>query len=99
MKPGDPEPSPKGEVILTGLDASSPVVVEERISVVDYYESLHPILDEEYAYRAQHGIRYVKGRIYDYDGNLDQEFTNEYDENGVYVHSRIVFADGTVSES
>ncbi len=88
---------PVGEVILTGLDKENQLVIEKRIDVVDYYEMFHPILDEGCAYRNQHKIRYVKGRIYDYDGNLDQEFTNEYDESGQYIRGRSVFADGTIS--
>lgn len=89
---------PKGEVILIGLDKDHQVVLEERISVFDYYESLHKILDEDCDYRRDRGIRYVKGTIYDYEGTVDQEFMNVYREDGAYVRSKIKFADGTVSE-
>jgi hypothetical protein len=98
MKSQKAKSNPKGEVILTGLDEEHIVVCEERMSVADYYEALHPILDEDCVYRLQMGIRYVTGKIYNYDGELDQEFTNDYDESGNYVRSKITFADGTVSE-
>ena len=96
MNSKNSEAGPKGIVILTGLDIDKRPVVERQISVVDYYESLHPILDEDYGFRTKHGIRYVKGKIYDYEGKLDQEFINDYDDKGVYISSRIVFADGTI---
>lgn len=91
--------SPKGVVLLTGSDKDHRVVVEERISVFDYYDSLHAILDENAIYRKERGIRFVNGIIYNHEGVVDQEFRNTYDEDGVYVKSRIVFSDGTVSEN
>ena len=90
---------PKGEVLLTGLDKDRQVVIEERISVFDYYDSLHAILDDDCIYRKERGIRYVNGIIYNYEGILDQEFINTYDGDGAYVRTQIRFADGTVSES
>ena len=44
-------------------------------------------------------LRYVNGIIYDYEGAVDQKFTNTYGEDGTYVRSQIRFADGTVSEA
>jgi hypothetical protein len=90
--------TPRGEVILNGYDLNNELVVEERISTFDYYDQLHAILDEDVTFRAKREIRRVEGRIYNAKGELDQEFSNEYDEAGSYVRSRIVFADGTVSE-
>ena len=91
--------TPKGEVLLSGLDKDHHVVIEERISVFDYYDSLHPILDENNVYRRERGIRYVNGTIYNYEGIVDQEFNNAYDEDGAYVRSQMRFSDGTVSKS
>ena len=90
---------PKGEVVLIGLDKDHQVVLEDRIHVFDYYDTLHPILDEDSDYRRERGIRYVNGIIYDYEGAVAQEFTNTYGEDGTYVRSQIRFADGTVSEA
>ena len=91
--------APKGEVILMGLDKDHHVVIEDRISVFDYYDSLLPIIDEECDYRRERGIRFVSGTIYNYEGVVDQEFTNAYGEDGAYLGSEIRFADGTVSEN
>ena len=90
--------TPKSEVILQGYDINKELVAEHRISVFDYYDELHAILDEDVQFRLERGIRRVEGRIYNESGELDQMFTNEYDDLGRYVRSRIVFADGTVSE-
>jgi hypothetical protein len=99
MKSKRQSKSPKGEVILVGLDKDHQIVAEERISVFDYYDSLCPILDDNRIYRQKRGIRFVKGVIYNYEGTIDQEFINTYDENGTYIGSKIMFSDGTVSES
>jgi hypothetical protein len=40
----------------------------------------------------------MKGRIFGYKGNLQQEFEAYYDERGRYVRSRAVHEDGTVIE-
>ena len=89
---------PRGEVTLKGFDLNNELVAEEQISVLDYYDNLHAILDEDVTYRVERGIRRVEGHIYNENGGLDQEFSNEYDDAGRYVRSRILFADGTVSE-
>jgi hypothetical protein len=89
---------PKGVVILHGFDAAGNLVAEEHVSLFDYYEQLHAILDEDVTLRLEKGIRRVVGRIYNESGGLDQEFGNDYDATGAIVYSRIVFADGTVSE-
>lgn len=91
--------SPKGEVILAGSDKDHRTILEERISVTDYYDSLHPILDDDADFRRKRGIRFVSGTIYNYDGKIDQEFTNFYGEDGAYIRSQIRFADATVLES
>ncbi len=88
---------PRGVVLLAGYDADGNAVVEQTLSVVDYYEELHPIIDDR-AFLVQHGIRSVAGKIYDYDDKLDQQFKTEYDSAGTYVGSRIIVADGTVQE-
>ena len=48
--------TPKGEVILHGFDVNNELVAEERISVFDYYEELHAVLDEDVKFRAERGI-------------------------------------------
>jgi len=90
--------SPCGVVILTAFNADQEKLFEQTLSVVEYYEQLHPLIDDDNELRVRSNIRNVVGRIYDYDGTLDQHFTNAYDANGQYVNSRIVFNDGSVAE-
>ncbi len=90
--------TPKAVVILKGLDAANAIVSEEHIGLFEYYDQLHAVLDEDVSMRLEKGIRRVVGQIYNEKGELDQEFGNDYDETGQIVRSRIVFADGTISE-
>ena len=89
--------NPSGVVLLNAFDGSRKIIFELELSVDDYYDESHPLIDDN-AYRGERGIRYVHGRIYDYDGKLDQEFNNEYGLDGVYIRSRIVHGDGTIIE-
>ena len=89
---------PRAVVILMGFDATDTVVAEENISLFEYYDQLHAILDDDVSLRLEKGIRRVVGKIYNEKGELDQEFENDYDGTGKIVRSRIVFADGTISE-
>jgi hypothetical protein len=89
---------PKAVVILKGLDATDTVVAEEHIGLFEYYDQLHAMLDEDPSMRLEKGVRRVVGQIYNENGELDQEFGNDYDDTGKIVRSRIVFADGTISE-
>lgn len=98
MNSRNPAKTPRDNVILKGFNGNNEFVAEEQISLVDYYDELHAILDEDVSFRVSRGIRRVEGHIYNEIGELDQEFCNEYDNAGRYVRSRIVFADGTVSE-
>lgn len=83
---------------MQGFNVNNTLVEEQRMRVLDYYEKLHPILDDDGTFRVQRSIRRVEGQIYSYEGKLDQRFSIEYDERGKHVRSRTVFADGTVTE-
>jgi len=98
MKKSQKINSPKGEVLLIGLDKNHLVIIEERISVFDYYDSLHPILDQDCNFRRERGIRYVIGKIYNYEGFLNQGFLNTYGENGAFIKSQLRLPNGTLSD-
>lgn len=89
----------KGKVVLTGLDRDGKSVVKKTMSVFEYYGALIPMLDDDCAYRARMGIRFVDGRIYNLDGHIDQEFRNSYDDQGNYIESDIRFPGQTASDS
>lgn len=84
--------------MLSAFNTRRELVLEESLAIDDYYENSHSMIDDN-DFRKQYNIRFVRGCIYDYDGNLDQEFDNEYDDGGTYIRSRIVHADGTVIDS
>jgi hypothetical protein len=88
----------RGTVLITAFDIRRKLISEESLSIADYYEDSHPMIDDN-DFRKQRHIRFVHGCIYDYDGKLDQEFDNEYGEDGTYIRSRIVHADGTVIDN
>jgi len=88
----DLTPPLKGKVILTGFDQPGKIVYQIVIDVMDYYESTHQILDEDTQLRKKIGVRSVQGQIFNYEGVLDQVFTNTYDEEGTYVDSQINFS-------
>ena len=73
------------------------LVEEAEISLADYYQGLHDLIDQD-DYRAARNITIVEGQLYDHNGKLEQTFRNRYSERGEYVGGRTVFADGTVNE-
>jgi len=84
-------------VLLFAYDAVGKIVTQESMSIDDYYDELHPVIDDN-SYRKRRNIRSIKGEIYDLNGNLDQQSYVEYNESGDYVRSRILYSDGTVIE-
>lgn len=93
----DKPTNPVDVVLLEALSEGREKVLEFTIPVEDYYNDSHPLIDED-AYRNELSIRFVNGRIYNHEGQIDQEFKNEYDSQGIYIRSKIVFADGSISE-
>ncbi|WP_299469356.1 hypothetical protein [uncultured Gimesia sp.] len=91
------EPSPVATVLLVAFGASQNKILDISLPVDDYYCDSHPIIDDN-EFRKKMGIRYIEGQIFDYEGNLDQKFKNEYDSEGAYKHSKIVHSDGTIIE-
>ncbi|MDD9965653.1 MAG: hypothetical protein OXR73_05465 [Myxococcales bacterium] len=88
----------KTEVVeLRAFRADGTLVEELEMSVEDYYEGVHDLIDKD-EYRAAHGIAVIEGRVYDPAGKLDQEFLNRYSDSGAYAGGRTAFADGTVNE-
>jgi hypothetical protein len=81
--------NPRNLVILTAFNESGEIVLRQQLSYLDYYEELHPIIDED-GFRAERNIRALKGKIYNYAGKLVQEFRVDYDENGKYIDSHVV---------
>ena len=88
----------KREVVeLKAFSAHGDLVEAVQMSVADYYQSLHDLIDKN-EYRAARGIAVIEGRVYGPSGKLDEEFRNLYAVSGAFTRGRAVFADGTVNE-
>ncbi len=88
----------RGIALLSAFNTRRELILEETLTIDNYYEDKHPMIDDD-DFRKHHHIRFINGRIYDYDGKLGQEFNNEYDEEGAYIRGRAVHADGTIIEN
>ena len=73
------------------------VALSEVIAYDDYYEELHPLIDDD-DFRAKHGVRRVTGQVYDSAAQLQSDFDLVFDASGVLVKSKTTHADGTVIE-
>ena len=87
---------PKDVVELVGYGASGAEVFRHTLSRYDYYEDLHPVIDED-RFRLEHQITRLVGKIYDDAGSVEQEFENTYSANGALSLSGARFRDGTVN--
>lgn len=83
----------RGQVFLEAISEVGTLLEERVLSMDEYYEDSCELLDSG-AYRQREGVRIVRGKVYDLDGNLDQAFENRYSENGALEGSRAIYADG-----
>lgn len=82
---------------LTAFDEAGEIVETCEMSIHDYYDELHPMMDDP-EYISKHGIRRLTGLLIGERGKVSQEFESLYDKDGIIYHSKIVHADGTVTE-
>jgi hypothetical protein len=68
-------------------------VLEVVLTVEDYYQNSHPLLDEV-TFRGNHGVVRLCGTIYDAQGIMNEEFEVRYDQRGAYICDAVRFADG-----
>jgi hypothetical protein len=93
-----PSKKKKREVAVLVARASNGTEVERlELSLEEYYEGLHKLIDSG-GYRADRGIAFIEGTLYDPSGEILQEFRNRYGRDGKYLGGRAVHADGTVNE-
>jgi len=86
----------KDTVHLVAYDAAGRQVLEEFLPVCDYYEELHPVVDEDEYRRTRHIIR-LSGTMYNDDGGIVQQFEVRYDDQGAFLCDGARFDDGTVT--
>jgi hypothetical protein len=82
---------------LEAFDADGNVVEQLELTLEEYYQGLHDLVDKD-EYRAARGIVVIEGRLFDPAGMLVQEFSNRYSDSGAYIGGKTVHADGTVNE-
>jgi hypothetical protein len=82
---------------LIAYDAKDRVVEELKLGFLEYYEELHPLVDEN-EYRRKRGIRRMAGVLYDSSGTRTQSFEVRYTAKGAYLSMVARHADGTVVE-
>ncbi len=87
----------RSRVFIIAYDADDCEVLRKVFSFYDYYEDLHPLIDED-EYRAARAIRRMTGEIYNSDAKLTQRWENFYGETGEIIRGRAVHDDGTVTE-
>lgn len=97
MKKSQPKSQPRGKVHLIGYDAGGRILIDEMMSVEDYYGESHSLIDNA-EFRSKQGVRHVQGKVYNYDGVLDQAFDVYYNASGAYLKRKVVHSDGTVFE-
>ncbi len=68
---------------LVGFDRSGRVVHEQLMSVCDYYEELHPVIDEN-AFRKERGLVRLVGTKFGDKGEVEEEWENFYTDAGAY---------------
>lgn len=86
-----------GKVILVSYGREGQLVAQQTLPFEDYYGESHALIDDS-DYRRGNGIRRVVGKIYNLEGQLDQEFENAYGESGEYIRGRAVHRNGTIIE-
>ncbi len=72
-------------VVVEAFDQEGRLIEKRVLSVYEYYDGICPLIDE-CDYRATHGIRCIKGTIYDELGLVHSRFEASYAENGAIVH-------------
>jgi hypothetical protein len=92
MKPVRPT---RASVHLAAYDTAGQLLVEQDVSLREYCDRRHPLLDDP-AYRKAHGIVRLSGVITDRDGSYSQEFEVRFDRSGLCVSDAARFPDGTV---
>ena len=84
-------------VVLTAFGDVNERIEEVRLSVDEYYEESHELIDSG-VYRRTKNIRIIKGEIYNDRARLVQSFESQYNDAGVMTRNRTVHEDGSVTE-
>ena len=86
---------PRSVVFLISYSGDGSVIKRLDVSYDDYYDGTTPVIDSD-TFRAEHGVRRLKGEIYDSSGAVTQSFDMTYDASGDCSNRRIVFANGKI---
>jgi hypothetical protein len=86
---------PKDSMRLVGFDRAGKVVHEQLMSVYDYYEELHPVIDED-DFRKERGLVRLVGTKFDDNGEVEEEWENFYTDTGAISASIVRDGNGEV---
>ena len=84
----------RDEAVITGFNDRGDQVFEKSISLHDYWDASHPVIDED-GFRQAWRIRKLVGVLVGPEGNVLQEFENRYNASGTIVSGWARQADGT----
>jgi hypothetical protein len=87
----------KEMAFLKGYDKDGNIVYSEELSLDQYYDGEH-IWDKSKNVKKRKLVK-IQGKIYNYDGILEQEFENAYSETtGEYIGGIAKFDNGTINK-
>jgi hypothetical protein len=87
----------KATAVITGYDKSGELVYSDQISLDNYYDGEHVWDFPDDIIKI--GMVKMQGKIYNYDGNVEQEFETTFSEElGEYLGSEVRLDDGTINK-
>jgi hypothetical protein len=87
----------RSKVVLTAFGREGVLVDQVIVNYDDYYGETKTLIDNAERIKTE-GISAITGEIYDSSGKLQSSFVNFYDVNGLYVRSRAIHANSTVTQ-
>ena len=84
----------KQQVRIEGYNAAKRLVIKQTFSTYDWYEELHPMIDEDEEH-VRFGVVEIRGWQYDTEGNLTVNWNASYSANGAIRELLNYYNDGT----
>jgi hypothetical protein len=87
----------RSKVVLTAFGDAGAIVDQVVVDYDDFYGQTNTLIDDSERIKKEN-IYAITGEIYESSGELQSTFVNFYDANGLYVRSRAIHANGTVTQ-
>src|SRR4051812_31430283 len=85
----------KDTMHLLAYDGDGALFYEQVLSLHEYYESAHPVIDDD-DFRKVKGIVRLVGIKYDNTGKVEEQWENTYNLNGAYLGGTVRDANGAI---